>query len=199
MAKQKKKQSDGKKDQKRGLTGKMLLFCYEYVKDYNATRAAKAAGYSEKTAEAIGFENLRKPKIKEKIEELKKEYIEQARVTGMMIIEELSKIAFSDISDYGNITKVTGTFDKIIQPEYEGGDFEIEQEEKEYMDIQWNDFNDIEKRKLAAIQQIKKTKDGIGVKLYDKRAALELLGQYHNLWNKEQEQGDISVNVKFDV
>ena len=45
------------------LTDKQQRFCEEYLVDLNATQAAVRAGYSEKTAGAIGFENLRKPEI----------------------------------------------------------------------------------------------------------------------------------------
>ena len=43
------------------LTAKQRRFVEAY--DGNARKAAIAAGYSEKTAEVIGHENLRKPKI----------------------------------------------------------------------------------------------------------------------------------------
>ena len=43
------------------LTTRQRRFVEAY--DGNATQAAIAAGYSEKTAEVIGHENLRKPKI----------------------------------------------------------------------------------------------------------------------------------------
>lgn len=57
------------------MTDKMKMFCLEYLKDFNATAAAKRAGYSKKTAEVMGYENLRKPQIKETIEKLKKELV----------------------------------------------------------------------------------------------------------------------------
>lgn len=50
------------------LTSKQQRFCDEYLIDLNATQAAIRAGYSEKTARAIGAENLTKPDIKEYIE-----------------------------------------------------------------------------------------------------------------------------------
>ena len=50
------------------LTAKQQMFCDEYLIDLNATQAAIRAGYSEKTARAIGAENLTKPDIKEYIE-----------------------------------------------------------------------------------------------------------------------------------
>lgn len=46
------------------MTAKQMRFCDEYLVDLNATQAAIRAGYSEKTARAIGAENLTKPDIK---------------------------------------------------------------------------------------------------------------------------------------
>lgn len=45
------------------LTEKQKRFCDEYLIDLNATQAAIRAGYSKKTAYAIGVENLKKPEI----------------------------------------------------------------------------------------------------------------------------------------
>lgn len=50
------------------LTVKQQRFIDEYLKDYNATRAAIAAGYSEKVSYSIGWENLRKPEIRLEID-----------------------------------------------------------------------------------------------------------------------------------
>lgn len=51
------------------LTAKQQRFCDEYLIDLNATQAAIRAGYSKKTAYSIGNENLKKPEIKEYIEQ----------------------------------------------------------------------------------------------------------------------------------
>lgn len=45
------------------LTPKQARFVEEYLVDLNATQAAIRAGYSEKTARAIGPENLQKPVV----------------------------------------------------------------------------------------------------------------------------------------
>lgn len=45
------------------LTPKQKAFADYYIECENATEAAKKAGYSEKTANITGFENLRKPNI----------------------------------------------------------------------------------------------------------------------------------------
>ena len=52
------------------MTYKQELFIQEYIKTGNATSSAMKAGYSKKTARAIGQENLTKPYIKKRIEEL---------------------------------------------------------------------------------------------------------------------------------
>ena len=50
------------------LTDKQARFVTEYLLDLNSTRAAKAAGYSERTARNIGCENLAKPNIAKAIQ-----------------------------------------------------------------------------------------------------------------------------------
>lgn len=51
------------------LNRRQKAFVNYYLKSWNATEAAKKAGYSEKTAASIGYENLRKPEIKAYIHE----------------------------------------------------------------------------------------------------------------------------------
>lgn len=53
----------------KNLTDKEWAFVLQYPIDWNATRAAKDAGYSEKSASVIGYENLRKPHIKKALNE----------------------------------------------------------------------------------------------------------------------------------
>lgn len=49
------------------LTNKQNRFVDEYLVDCNATQAAIRAGYSPSTAGSIGFENLKKPEIRNEI------------------------------------------------------------------------------------------------------------------------------------
>lgn len=51
------------------LTEKQKRFADEYILTGNARKSAIEAGYSEKTASEIGYENLRKPHILKYIEE----------------------------------------------------------------------------------------------------------------------------------
>ena len=78
------------------LTSKQERFCYEYCIDFNATQAAIRAGYSEDTARAIGSENLSKPYIKKRIEEMQKNLAETAGISALRILKEHERIAFSN-------------------------------------------------------------------------------------------------------
>ena len=49
------------------LTPKQQRFVEEYLIDLNATQAAIRAGYSNKTAGQVGYENLRKPEIQQAV------------------------------------------------------------------------------------------------------------------------------------
>lgn len=76
------------------LNAKQRLFVKEYLIDKNATRAAKAAGYSKKTAYAMGAENLKKPQIKRAIDiELNKQ-LDKAEITSERILNRLAEFAF---------------------------------------------------------------------------------------------------------
>ncbi|MCH8978029.1 MAG: terminase small subunit, partial [Armatimonadetes bacterium] len=57
---------------KRNLTAKQQRFCEEYLDDLNATQAAIRAGYSERSARAIGCENLTKDECKKEISRMVK-------------------------------------------------------------------------------------------------------------------------------
>ncbi len=78
------------------LTEKQELFCQAYLIDFNATKAAKEAGYSVDTAYAIGAENLRKPQIQARIFELRQETGKAFNITRERIAQELALIAFGD-------------------------------------------------------------------------------------------------------
>ena len=77
------------------LTNKQEKFCYEYVLHLNATKAAINAGYSEKTAYSIGFENLIKPEIQKRIDEMKSNLAETAGISALRVLREHEQIAFN--------------------------------------------------------------------------------------------------------
>jgi len=68
------------------LTPKQSRFIEEYLIDLNATQAAIRAGYSEKTAQMIGWENLRKPLIAEAISKAAQKRTECTEITQDLIL-----------------------------------------------------------------------------------------------------------------
>ena len=57
------------------LTPKQLRFFEEYLIDLNATQAAIRSGYSEKSAQEIGAENLSKPMVAKAIQEAQESFL----------------------------------------------------------------------------------------------------------------------------
>ena len=80
------------------LTPKQQRFVEEYLIDLNATQAAIRAGYSEKTAQEIGSENLSKPMVAKAIAEAQEKLSNKAQVTVEMVVQGLLNEA-KDLSD----------------------------------------------------------------------------------------------------
>ena len=81
------------------LTEKQRIFCERYCTHWNATKAAIEAGHSEKTAHAIGWENLRKPEIQDYIKHIKDNALEFAGVSLLRNAQELAKVAYGSGAD----------------------------------------------------------------------------------------------------
>ena len=77
------------------LTWKQRAFCREYVVDLNATRAAIRAGYSERSAQQIGSQNLQKPLVKERIEMLTLRSCIRAEIDLEDCLEHLREMAMN--------------------------------------------------------------------------------------------------------
>lgn len=167
------------------LTDKQEAFCLEYIVDLNATQAAIRAGYSEKTAQQVGSENLSKPLIQERVSDLKSERSNAVRVDAEYVLRRLKEIDELDIidilsDDLGSFrplkewpkswrTSINGLDMKTI---IEGGDQPVE----------------------ALVQKIKWP---------DKTRNLELIGKHVNVgaWEKERENHDDTPigNIKIEV
>ena len=134
------------------LTAKQERFVDEYLVDLNATAAARRAGYSEKTAEVIGYENLRKPQIMAAIHERQQNLQGKLEITQEAVLQELAAIAFANGTDF---VTVTGAGLLCVKA-----------------------TSEVPKNKLPAIAGIKYSQLGIEIKLHDKVRALELLGKH---------------------
>ena len=155
------------------LTEKQKIFCREYIYDWNATRAYKIAypnTGSDKTAASEGCKFLRKPNILEYIEEIQKDIEKQAGISRMMVVNELMKMAFSDIAD-------------IIQ-KFENGGLEA---------LTDSDKKAIAQFKKTVVEGDSYTKTHYDIKAHDKKGAIELLNKM--LGYNEPEKHDHKVNV----
>lgn len=82
---------------KKTLTEKQEAFCQRYLIDFNATKAAIDAGYSETGAATEGWRLLRNADIQNRIEEIRKDMGGKFNVTRERIAQELARIGFFDI------------------------------------------------------------------------------------------------------
>lgn len=81
------------------LTPKQARFVEEYLIDLNATQAAIRAGYSKKTANEIGAENLAKPSIKAAVEDALAKRSEETQIDANWVLKRLALEAEADIND----------------------------------------------------------------------------------------------------
>src|SRR5438270_4190376 len=87
------------RDNRSAMT-KMRKFVRSYLKDFNATNAAKSVGCSERSAYELGCRWLRKVKASGLYAEEADKVLEQAGVNVHNVVLELVKLATSNISDY---------------------------------------------------------------------------------------------------
>lgn len=81
------------------LTPKQKAFADYYIESGNATESAIKAGYSKKTAQQIGSENLLKPLISTYIEERLKQIEDDRIAKGDEVLKYLSGVMRGEIKD----------------------------------------------------------------------------------------------------
>lgn len=92
------------------LNRRQALFVAEYLKDLNASAAARRAGYSEKSAFRCGIENMQKPAITDAISAAMQERSERVQITADKVLTDIEAIkvdAMREASDKdGNLAMV---------------------------------------------------------------------------------------------
>lgn len=175
------------------LTEKQKRFVAEYLVNLNATQAAIKAGYSEKTAEVIGYENLRKPQIAEAIDRAMKDRQQRTEITQDAVLKELARVAFANGADFAKVVC------KEVPTTVVDGEGNIQTVLKRQQFVELAATEELPADKRAAISGIKEGKYGIEVSSYDKVRALELLGKHLGLFDGKGGQTSGSENNLLDA
>lgn len=152
------------------LTAKQQRFVDEYLIDLNATQAAIRAGYSEKTARSISNENLTKPDIQAAIEKGMQARSGRVEITQDMVLRELAKIGFSDIR---KVVRWGETQVRMLDGEDDGPEDMVP-----YHGLALIDSTEIDDNTAGAIAEVSQGKEGLKVKLHDKKGALVDIGRH---------------------
>ena len=155
------------------LNTKQKRFVEEYLVDLNTTKAAKRAGYSEKSAYSIGHDLLKKPEIVTALQKAKEKRAEKVGIEAEEVIEELRHIAFSRLNE-----AIEWEFD----PQTGRRQFKAPHSKK------------LGKGISAAISEVSFSRNGIKVKLHDKLSALDKLSRHLGLYEKDNTQ-EINLNA----
>lgn len=148
------------------LTPDQQMFCIYYSRTFNAAQSyQKAYGCKYESAMVRGSELLRNVKVRKEIERLK-EIKRQQIVTGTEDIVELQmRIAFADIGNYMSFG----------QKEITDSDTE------ETFMVSTVDLKESGNTDTQLIQEVKRGKDGVSVKLADKQKAIDWLTRFFEM------------------
>ncbi len=164
-----------------GLTSKQQLFLSEYLIDFNATKAAQRAGYSERTAYSIGQELLKKPEIQAEI----KRKLDEKAMKSDEILQKLTEIARGDMGDYLDVSSMAFQIDLAKAKEL-GKLHLIKRVRQKTTTICKDGGEDVEQNQ-------------IDIELLDQLKALEMLAKYHGLLVDKHEiktSGPVEIIIK---
>ncbi|MDW5300745.1 MAG: terminase small subunit [Sedimentibacter sp.] len=168
------------------LNDKQRLFCLYYAKCFNATKAYKKAyGCDDYSAMVNGSRLLSKDKIKEQIQNLKQEKLNQAFLKPEDIFQKYMDIAFSDITDFLEFGReevpVMGPFGPIeLKDEETGAKVSLT---KIVNTVKFKESSEVDG---TIISEVKQGKDGASIKLQDRMKALQWLTDHMNMATEKQ-------------
>lgn len=144
------------------LTEQQKMFCLFYLQHFNATKAYQQAyGCDYNSARANSIRLIAKDSIKKELHRLKAELQQDVFVDIKDLIQEYIKQSFADMSDFTEFGQ------EMV--EFSDG------EERPVSFVRLKNASEVDG---TLIQEIKKGKDGVSVKLYDKQKAMGELMKY---------------------
>lgn len=148
----KKKQQSDKPDK---LNAREERFVVEYLQCFNATQAAKAAGYSERSARELGHRNLHKPRVEQAI----RDRLDKEGLTPERVKLKIAQIIFGlDIADYADLLSSKTPAANLAELKKQGVD-------------------------TSLIESIQSGKDGVKISLPSKLKALEMAAKVLQLYS----------------
>lgn len=157
------------------LTAKQQRFVDEYLIDLNATKAAIRAGYSANTAEQQASRLLTNVKVRAYLEKRQDERAGRVEITQDMVLRELAKIGFSDIR---KVVRWGETMVRMVD-----GEEECAEDLVPYHGLALIDSTEIDDDTAGAIAEVSQGKDGLKVKLHDKKGALVDIGRHLGMFS----------------
>lgn len=160
------------------LTEQQKLFCLYYLQSFNATKAYQQAyGCDYNSARSNSIRLIAKDSIKVELRRLKAELQQDVFLDVKDLIREYAKQAFADITDF---VEFSSTEHKLYEYDDAGEKREVFNEfgELETYKSSQVSLKNSEKVDGTLIQEVKKGKDGVSVKLYDKQKAMSELMKY---------------------
>lgn len=166
----------------RKLDARERRFVGEYLIDLDPRRAAIDAGYSKTTAASKAYQwvsnSKLKPHVYAAIEQAQEKRSERTEITQDMVLQELAKISFSDIR------KIVRWGETMIRMETDkdGNDVVVP-----YHGLALIDSNEIDDATAAAISEVAEGRNGLTVKLHDKKGALVDIGRHLGMFKDRVE------------
>jgi phage terminase small subunit len=155
------------------MNRKRQAFVAEYIKDFNATRAARAVGYSPKTARAIGQKLLTFTDVDTAIQAEIKEHA----MEGEEILQRLGDIARGDVAELMDIT-TQGFSIKLTLKDPVTGEITVNPKTKLIKKIKQKVTTFLGKNESAEDREVIETE----IELYSAVEAMGLLGKNKRLF-----------------
>ncbi|QIG67411.1 terminase small subunit protein [Rhizobium phage RHph_TM3_3_9] len=150
------------------LSPRRQRFVDEYIKDFNATRAARVAGYSDEYAGQVGHRLLTLPVVRSAVRKAKAAFLEEQAgepITKDWVLARLLWIAQANVAD------IAEWGPDLTERKRKDGTIEV------MNGVQLVPSIELPKHVTYAITEISQGKEGVKFKLGDKRAALDSIAK----------------------
>lgn len=160
-----------------------IRFADKYFETLNAAESARYADFAEDSCRQEGWRLLQREDVQEYLSKLKSELAEKTGISQQKVLQEIAKIAFSDIRNY-----------------YQA-------------DGQLKNITDLDDNEAAALSSVKSYEENLPgtsvvigmnkeIKIYDKLAGLEKLMRHLGMYDKDNIRniniGLVDEPVKFE-